>query len=138
MTLYPDGNTNNPTFQAKLDDADYERQKRLDGVCHKPERSGGAAVTNLDYWREHDSNAAPVPAVGMPADVRAAIRAAEDALHKIRGFLPANVGVPLQSAHGKLRVAQVAVDAWEADLRLKAIEKEHDGERVGQNISEPE
>ena len=63
-----------------------------------------------------------VEPVVMPADVREAIRMAEDALHKIRGFLPANVGFPLQSAHGKLRVAWVAVDAWEAVLRLKAIE----------------
>jgi hypothetical protein len=54
MTLYPGGNTNNPTFQAKLDDADYERRQRLDGVPHKPERFGGDAVTNLDYWLEHD------------------------------------------------------------------------------------
>ena len=75
----------------------------------------------------NDVNAARVEPVVMPADVRDAIRAAEDALQKIRGFLPANVGFPLQSAHGKLRVAWVAVDAWEADLRLKAIEaKKHD------------
>lgn len=65
-----------------------------------------------------------VEPVVMPADVRAAIRAAEDVLHKIRGFLPANVGFPLHSAHGKLRVAWLAVDAWEANLRLKAIETE--------------
>jgi len=86
----------------------------------------------------NDTNAARVDGIGMPADVREAIRAAEDALVSIRGFLPANVGIPLQSAIGKLRVAGLAVDAWESDLRLKAIEKEHDGERVGQNISGPE
>ena len=42
-----------------------------------------------------------------PADVREAILLAEQALHKIRGFLPSNVGFPLLSAHGKLRVALV-------------------------------
>ncbi len=76
---------------------------------------------------ENGSCATRVEPVVMPADVRIAIRHAEDALHKIRGFLPAHVHYPLQSAHGKLRVAWVAVDAWESDLRLKAIEsKEHD------------
>ena len=71
-----------------------------------------------------ETNEAAVQSVVMPANVRLAIKQAEDALHKIRGFLPANVGFPLQSAHGKLRVAWVAVDAWEASLRLNDRIKE--------------
>ena len=59
----------------------------------------------------------------IPADVREAIMAAEDILRKIQGALPVNVGVPLISARGKLRVASVAIDAWEASLRLNAIEE---------------
>lgn len=54
-----------------------------------------------------------------PDEVRAAILRAADALATIQGFLPTNVGFPLMSADGKLRVAMHAVDLWQQSLNSK-------------------
>ncbi|CAB4191751.1 hypothetical protein UFOVP1229_121 [uncultured Caudovirales phage] len=58
-----------------------------------------------------------------PHEVRSLISDVQTALEKIRGFLPANIAVPLMSAQGKLVVAQMAVDAWESRLRLEKLEQ---------------
>lgn len=56
-----------------------------------------------------------------PAEVRAAIESAIEALNRTRGFLPVNVGFQIMRAHGKLNIALVAIDAWEAQLRHETI-----------------
>jgi len=58
-----------------------------------------------------------------PSDVREAIYDAIESLKRTRGFLPANVGFPLMNAHGKLELALVAIDAWEARLRCEQLEE---------------